>query len=150
MESGAVIYKSVSGIRSIVRRLGRERLQDLDAVKNCPTQFQRYIPGCDLRVHVIGNFVHALQIESDCDDYRYALQEGGCVRATSVELDFATATSLRTMTEEMGLLVAGIDLRRTHSGELYCLEVNPSPGFTYFQQLADIDLAIHIARLLAG
>jgi hypothetical protein len=74
METGEVIYKSTSGIRSIVKRLSKERMQDLDAVTNCPTPFQRYIPGYDIRVHIIGTFVHALLIESDCDDYRYASQ----------------------------------------------------------------------------
>ena len=54
------------------------------------------------------------------------------------------------MIQQMHLLVAGVDLRRTPCGELYCLEVNPSPGFTYFEQLAGIDLAVYIAGFLAG
>jgi glutathione synthase/RimK-type ligase-like ATP-grasp enzyme len=148
MECGTVIYKSTSGIRSIVRRLRKEQFPNLDAVGNCPTQFQRYIPGHDLRVHVIGNSLYALLIQSNCDDYRYASREGGHVTAREVKLDLATAASLRKMVQEMGLLVAGIDLRETPPGELYCLEVNPSPGFTYYEQLAGVELATHIAELL--
>jgi D-alanine-D-alanine ligase-like ATP-grasp enzyme len=44
--------------------------------------------------------------------------------------------------------VAGIDLRRTPSGEWYCFEVNPSPAYSWF----DLDgrIATAIARFLAG
>jgi glutathione synthase/RimK-type ligase-like ATP-grasp enzyme len=143
-----VVYKSTSGVRSIVRRLGENRFAQLDDVANCPTQFQRYIPGDDLRVHVMGERVHALRIQSGCDDYRYAARDGGEVNASEIELDPALAHSLRTMVREMGLWLAGVDLRRTPEGEIYCLEINPSPGFTYYEQLASVKLATHIATLL--
>jgi len=50
----------------------------------------------------------------------------------------------------MGLPVAGIDLRCTPDGIWYCFEVNPSPGFTYFQDETNQPIAEAIARLLAG
>jgi glutathione synthase/RimK-type ligase-like ATP-grasp enzyme len=34
----------------------------------------------------------------------------------------------------MGLLIAGIDLKEAPDGEYYCFEVNPSPGFAYYEQ----------------
>jgi glutathione synthase/RimK-type ligase-like ATP-grasp enzyme len=145
---GEVVYKSISGVRSIVRRLGKDRYLQLDDVANCPTQFQRYIQGDDLRVHVMGETVHALRIQSDCDDYRYAARNGAQVRASEVELDPATAESLRTIVWQMGLWLAGIDLRRTPTGEIYCLEINPSPGFTYYEHLAGVSLAGEVAALL--
>lgn len=145
---GDVVYKSISGVRSIVRRLGSRDDARLADAANCPTQFQRYVPGDDLRVHVIGDTVHALRIRSTCDDYRYAARTGGLVTASAVELDAATAESLRVIVRQMGLWVAGVDLRRTATGEIYCLEVNPSPAFTYYEQLADVVLAAHIADLL--
>jgi glutathione synthase/RimK-type ligase-like ATP-grasp enzyme len=145
---GEVVYKSISGVRSIVRRLGKDRYPQLDDVANCPTQFQRYVLGDDLRVHVIGDAVHTLRIQSDCDDYRYAARNGGQVKASEMELDPATAESLRTIVRQMGLWVAGVDLRITPAGEIYCLEINPSPGFTYYEQLAGVSLAGEVAALL--
>jgi glutathione synthase/RimK-type ligase-like ATP-grasp enzyme len=145
---GQVVYKSTSGVRSIVRRLREDRYLDLENVANCPTQFQRYIPGDDLRVHVLGDAVHAVLIRSDCDDYRYAVRNGGTVSAQAIELDPAITDSLRAVVRHMGLWLAGIDLRRTPSGEIYCLEINPSPGFTYYEQLAGVSLARSIAALL--
>jgi len=48
----------------------------------------------------------------------------------------------------LGLPVAGIDLRRTPSGRWYCFEVNPSPGFSYYEHATGQPLALSIARLL--
>jgi glutathione synthase/RimK-type ligase-like ATP-grasp enzyme len=146
---GEVVYKSVSGVRSIVRRLPACRLAELDDVTTCPTQFQRYIPGLDLRVHIMGDELQALAIESDRDDYRYAARDGGRVKATEVVLAATLEARLRYMVKAMSLVLAGIDLRQTPSGEIYCLEVNPSPGFTYYERLAGVDLAARIASILA-
>lgn len=143
-----VVYKSTSGVRSIVRRLSSDRFAELQNVRHCPTQFQRYIPGNDLRVHVIGETISALRIVSDRDDYRYATRDGGAIEVSQVELDPTVADSLRAVVKQMSLLVAGIDLRRMPTGELYCLEINPSPAFTYYEQLAGVALARAIAELL--
>lgn len=145
---GEVVYKSISGVRSIVRRLTNDRLDELEQVRHCPTQFQRYIPGEDLRVHVIGESAVAVRIASNRDDYRYAARDGGSIEAAEVALEPGAVESLIRMVRQMGLLVAGVDLRRTLSGELYCLEVNPSPAFTYYEQLVGINLAARIAELL--
>jgi D-alanine-D-alanine ligase-like ATP-grasp enzyme len=47
-----------------------------------------------------------------------------------------------------GLLVAGIDFRRTPEGQWYCFEVNPSPAFTYYQTTTEQPIDEAIARLL--
>ena len=49
---------------------------------------------------------------------------------------------------DIGLLVAGIDLRRTVNGEWYCFEANPSPGFTFYEQATGWPMADAIAQLL--
>ncbi len=48
----------------------------------------------------------------------------------------------------MGLLVAGIDLRLTPDDEWYCFEVNPSPGFTFYEDAGGQPIAAAIAGLL--
>jgi len=50
----------------------------------------------------------------------------------------------------MSLAVAGIDLRRTPDGQWFCFEVNPSPGFIYYEQATGQPMAEAIARLLAA
>lgn len=144
---GQVIYKSISGVRSRVSRLlpgGHGRLQD---VVHCPTQFQQYIPGCDYRVHVVGQSVFSCEIVSDADDYRYG-EAGAAPQIWAARLPRDVEEGAVRMTRNMGLEVSGIDLRRTPDGEWYCFEVNPSPGFTFFEQFAGQNLATSIARHL--
>jgi D-alanine-D-alanine ligase-like ATP-grasp enzyme len=50
----------------------------------------------------------------------------------------------------LDLPVAGIDLRCTPSAEWYCFEVNPAPGFSYYQQATGQPISSAIAILLAG
>ena len=145
---GTVIYKSISGVRSIVSRLTPSAVNRLKDVKWCPTQFQEYIPGTDIRVHVVGTTVYACEIMSDADDYRYARQQGGTIDFRSYDLPDEYADRCRRLTRDMGLLVAGIDLRRTPDGCWYCFEVNPSPGFTFFEAHTGHPIGQSVAELL--
>jgi glutathione synthase/RimK-type ligase-like ATP-grasp enzyme len=147
---GEVVYKSVSGVRSIVARLGSDRIRDLGDVANCPTQFQAYIPGRDYRVHIIGEDVFVSEVETAADDYRYASRNGRSVaiRASCVPSDLEDAC--RELTAALGLVAAGIDLRVTPEGEWYCFEVNPSPGFTFYEAATGQEIAASMARLLAA
>jgi hypothetical protein len=61
---GEVIYKSISGVRSVVQQLDKERSVRLRYVQNCPTQFQKRIRGTNYRVHVVGAQVFASRITS--------------------------------------------------------------------------------------
>ncbi len=143
----SVIYKSISGVRSRVTRLcasDRERLKD---VTHCPTQFQAYIPGRDYRAHVIGEDVFACEVQSEADDYRYGAASGA-PRIWAARLPREIEERAVTMTKSMGLEVAGIDLRRNPEDQWYCFEVNPSPGFTFYEQFSGQGLASAIARLL--
>jgi glutathione synthase/RimK-type ligase-like ATP-grasp enzyme len=142
---GRVIYKSVSGVRSIVSQLTEDALAD---VANCPTQFQEYIPGVDVRVHVAGDEVLSVRIVSDADDYRYASRAGCEVAMEPIDLPADVAKACRTMAAGMGLHLAGIDLRHTPAGEWYCLEVNPSPGFTYYEAVTGQPISAAVADLL--
>jgi glutathione synthase/RimK-type ligase-like ATP-grasp enzyme len=144
----AVIYKSISGVRSIVSRVGDLRVQAIADVANCPTQFQEYIAGVDVRVHVIGGMSLSTEIRSSGDDYRYATRSGADLRMTATELPEDIAQRCRTMVRRMGLLFAGIDLRRTPEGAWYCFEVNPSPGFSFFEAATGQPIAAAVAAML--
>lgn len=85
-QHGQVIFKSVSGIRSIVRRLDQRYLGRLARVRTLPTQFQAMVPGVDVRVHVIGSELFATQISSAAVDYRYARRDGEEAELQAVEL----------------------------------------------------------------
>jgi len=141
-----VIYKSVSGIRSIVSHLTEEHMRRFGDIASCPTQFQQYVPGTEYRVHVVGEEVFASRIVSDADDYRYAAG----VDMQPCNLPGEVAALCGKVARSMNLLLAGLDLRCTPEGVWYCFEVNPSPGFTYFQKVTGQPMAEAVARLLAA
>jgi hypothetical protein len=144
---GEVVYKSVSSVRSRVSRLRQEHLERFPDLTSCPTQFQQYIAGVDHRVHVVGDEVFACEVHCDADDYRYPRDKGPEIRACS--LPPLLREKCRNLAAAMNLSFAGIDLRRTPEGEWFCFEVNPSPGFTYYEEATGQPIARAVARLLA-
>jgi len=48
------------------------------------------------------------------------------------QLDDQVAEQCVALTADLGLEFAGIDLKITPDGQVYCFEVNPSPAYTYF------------------
>ncbi|HEY0555732.1 MAG TPA: RimK domain-containing protein ATP-grasp [Thermoanaerobaculia bacterium] len=143
-----VIYKSISSTRSVVSRLGPEQMSRLEDLHWCPTQFQECVPGIDHRVHVVGEEVFACAIKSSADDFRYAAQQGGETEMRACELPADCAQRCRALSAHLDLPFAGIDLRLTPDGEWYCFEVNPCPGFTYFQNATGQRIDEAVARCL--
>jgi len=145
---GRVIYKSVSGVRSIVSELRDVQLARLTDVASGPTQFQEYVPGEDVRVHVVGDEVYATAVRSAADDYRYASRTGTSLEVAATDLPRAVAQRCRAAAIAMQLPLVGIDLRRTPDGRWVCFEANPSPGFTFYEHATGQPIAEAIARLL--
>lgn len=145
---GAVVYKSTSGVRSIVSRLGPEHKDRLTDISNCPTQFQQYVAGTDYRVHIVGDKVFAAEIVSEADDYRYAGRSGHSINIRACTLEPDLADRCRRLATDLALPFAGIDLRRTPEGLWYCFEVNPSPGFTFYQEATGQKIAEAVTNLL--
>lgn len=148
---GTVIYKSISGIRSIVRTLDDEDIPYLERIRCCPVQFQALIQGTDVRVHVVGEDVYATEIRTSGIDYRYAEREPGCstaMRATALSDDISERCV--RLSRSLGLPFSGIDLRLAPDGRVYCFEVNPCPGFSYYEASTGQPISRAVACYLAG
>ena len=147
----AIIYKSTSGVRSIVQMFGDDDVPRLAELKWCPTQFQQYVEGVDVRVHVVDSEVFATRIESSATDYRYAdTQVGEPANLTATELSDDVTDKCIQLAAGLGLAFAGIDLKFTPDGRVFCFEVNPSPGYSYFESNTGQPIARAVARYLAG
>ena len=142
---GDLIYKSVSSQRSIVAQLGSNHSDRWRDLRWCPTQFQRLIPGMDIRVHVVGDECFSCAIESDAVDYRYA-EASRRIRPYTLPAD--CARRCRELTRALGLFMAGLDLRQAPDGEWHCFEANPSPGFTFFDPDGEQGIALALAKAL--
>jgi len=145
---GEVVYKSISGVRSIVRRLSSEHKKRIEDVANCPVQFQEYIDGSDYRVHVVGERVFSCEVTSSADDYRYGSRQGHSVTFARKVLPEDVETRCKELALRCGLALAGIDLRLNSRGDWYCFEVNPSPAFTVYESETGDPISEAVAQLL--
>lgn len=150
-QHGRVIFKSISGVRSIVREIGEDDVRRLDRIRSCPVQFQAYVDGQNVRVHAIDDEVFATAIETDATDYRYAQKQGSEPAALEpAELGDDLSTQCIALARSLELPFAGIDLKITSAGDVYCFEVNPSPAYSYYELHTGQPIAAALARYLAG
>ncbi|MFF3731037.1 RimK family alpha-L-glutamate ligase [Streptomyces sp. NPDC002476] len=145
---GRVIYKSISAVRSIVHLLDDEAVDRLPLIRSCPVQFQRYVPGVDVRVHMVAGEPFATRIDSDRVDYRYAGRYGGRVELTPWDLPEDLARRCTDLVTRLGLALAGIDLVLADDGDVHCFEVNPSPAFSYYEDHTGQPISQAIAHAL--
>jgi glutathione synthase/RimK-type ligase-like ATP-grasp enzyme len=100
----------------------------------------------------LGDEVFACDIASDADDYRYAGQTGHNLIIKPYDLPEDISKKCIKLSKSLKLGVAGIDLRHdpNNGDKWFCFEVNPSPGFTYFQNHTNQPIAASIAKLLSS
>ena len=146
--NGEIIFKSLSGVRSIVRNVDDQMLDRLGLLANGPTQFQAFIPGNNIRVHVVGDELFPTRIRSEAVDYRYAARAEKSVEMEAAELPADVAESCIRISRDLGLSLTGIDLKETPEGEFYCLEINPCPGFIYYEKHTGQPISEALANLL--
>lgn len=148
---GRVIYKSISGVRSIVQTLTDDDMTRIDNIRWCPTQFQAFVEGTNVRVHTIGDKVFATAINTEATDYRYAKrQSGDHAELREVELVDDLAEMCVNLAAGLGLAFAGIDLKITPENDVYCFEVNPSPAFSYYESQTGQPISRAVAEYLSG
>jgi hypothetical protein len=143
-----VVFKSISSVRSIVRFLSDIKIKDIENVRYLPTQFQEFIPGTNIRVHVVGEQVFATEINTGAVDYRYASRDDVDVKMAPLDLPADIEERCHNLSNILNLPLCGIDLKRTPEGEYYCFEVNPSPGYSYYQAKTGQDVASAIVHYL--
>lgn len=148
---GRVIYKSISGVRSIVQTLSDDDMTRIDNIRWCPTQFQAFVEGTNVRVHTVGEKVFATAIKTDATDYRYAHRQSGDHAALRpVDLSDDLAEMCVNLSTGLGLAFAGIDLKITPENYVYCFEVNPSPAFSYYESQTGQPISRAVADYLSG
>jgi len=128
------IYKSASGFRSVVREVLNS---DKHRWVREPVLFQTNIRGTNIRVHVIGSKAIACICDSAAIDYRYAK----AVKLERFDLPKWLEKECIHISQQLGLIFAGIDLIQCND-QFFLLEVNPAPGYAFFDIDASISNAI--------
>lgn len=147
---GRLVYKSISGVRSIVQTLGPDDLARLERIRWCPVQFQAFVEGTNVRVHTLAGQLFATAIASDVTDYRYAHRQEGSAELEAIELPDSVVERCLRLVGALDLPFAGIDLKLTPDGEVFCFEVNPSPAFSYYESQTGQPISRALALFLAS
>lgn len=129
----ALIVKSISGIRSTVVATSHYALRwDCGARAAHPVQVQPRLSGDNIRVHVIGESIFACKVITDEIDYRYGAEP--ILRPVEMPPEVETWCFEKTRSER--LRFSGIDLLQDRDGTYFCFEINPMPGYLFFEQCA--------------
>jgi hypothetical protein len=141
-QHGTLIYKSLSCIRSVAKRITyAELLERCDKI--APALFQQKIVGTNVRVHVVGKKIFACGIQSDVVDYRYGPR---VIHQINLPADIQDKCIM--LAQHLGLQLTGIDFIVTPTNEWYCLEANPNPGFSFYDVTKEKVIARAVAELL--
>jgi glutathione synthase/RimK-type ligase-like ATP-grasp enzyme len=146
---GKTIYKSISAARSIVETLRDSDFDRIENIRWCPVQFQEFIEGVNVRVHVAGDEAYATAVTTEATDYRYAMEQSGeHAQLREVELSQELADRCVELTRSLGLTLSGIDLIIAPNDDVFCLEVNPCPAFSYYECNTGQPISAGIAHCL--
>lgn len=143
-----VIYKSLSSVRSIVSEVKPKDAARFASLRSLPTQFQEKIEGFNVRVHVVGDKTFATRITTSAVDYRYACRSSVPAKFSPYELTDDLNQMCLRLNQLSGLYFSGIDLIINPEG-VYCLEVNPCPGYSYYQEATGQPISDALAEYLA-
>lgn len=124
--AGKTVAKAASGQRADSRTVTEADFTDYRE-ESGPVHLQRFVEGEDVRAHVIGNEVIAVRIRSGAADYRLDRDAhfDPCTLPEDLNGRFRRATA------EFGLAFAGWDLRVGPS-DIWVLEANPMPGYSFY------------------
>jgi glutathione synthase/RimK-type ligase-like ATP-grasp enzyme len=126
-----VIYKPVRG-GAYTKKLKEKDFDRLDTLINCPTQFQEFIDGVDIRVYafdsgeVFGGEIIAETIDFRADDNS---------KINKVKLPKKVQKDCLKVMKLLGLKYSGIDIRLNKDGEYVFIEANPAPMFYHFENM---------------
>ena len=131
--NGQVIFKGVSNMMTFAQVLTPDKFSRLNLLPDCPTLFQEYICGVDFRIHVIGERTFVTRLTAPNEDYRRsALIDNEQIEVSADILPDSIIKKCISITEQLGLIVSGIDFKLDVSGNLVALELNPYPQFTFY------------------
>ncbi|MDC3181332.1 hypothetical protein OAT84_04285 [Gammaproteobacteria bacterium] len=119
------IFKSISSHRSIVQAVN----QNFRTHVHEPVLFQQDCGRHNLRVHVLDQSIFVHKIISKQVDYRYDQQ----MSMQSSQIPDQLKEQCFHLMRHFSLRFAGIDWLE-YEGEYYFLEINPSPGYAFYEQ----------------
>lgn len=132
------------------RLIEQEDLDRLDLVRYAPVIFQEYVPGVDLRITLVGDNIHAAEIDARGTSYEVDMRMVvGESRMNAVTLPPALQSRLRALQQRLGLVYGAVDMRRTADGQYVFLEVNPAGQWLFVEDRCGLPISQAVAGFLA-
>lgn len=143
----SIIVKSISSIRSIVKNISKDDIPNNYVHWH---QYQNQLKGYNIRVHIIGNKIIPIKLETDYLDYRYAMSNKKSLKFISIELPKIINENCLKLMQILKLEFAGIDLfYETEKQEYYCFEVNTAPGYIWYESHSKIPITKYLLEYLS-
>jgi hypothetical protein len=142
------IVKSISGIRTIVVDHELFSKWNQKGLEAAPVLFQSRISGNSLRLHWMENPVWLTQIKSEGTlDYRYG-GRAPSFQTMSLDENIDLVKFAQRVAEVEDNQVLGLDFIQDAEGNVFCLEANPGPGWSYFEDQPNSNFRSHLATAL--
>jgi len=145
---GRMVLKKVQGTVEtalLTVPITPDDLWDDASIALCPAIYQGEVPGrVHLRLHVFGDRVIAVALESDALDWRPDLN----IPMRRFDLDAGHAARLIALNHELGLEMSIMDAKLSDDGDLVWLEANPQGAFAFAEALAEVDITGALCDLL--
>jgi hypothetical protein len=126
VRAGPTISKTVSGVRAETVEVKDEDFESFEPASG-PVHLQRLVVGADARIHVVGDQLIAQRLSGSAVDYRRgASLDAMEVFDPPVELRQQLVEATRSLALEFG----GWDFKITDDDTYWCLEANPMPGYS--------------------
>lgn len=152
MRPAKVVFKAfLASIREWreTRLVEQEDLDRLELVRFAPVIFQAYVPGVDLRITMVGDDIHAAEIDARNTSYEVDMRMVvGEAKLRAVTLPAGLQDRLRQLQRRLGLVYGAIDMRRTEEGEYLFLEVNPAGQWLFVEERCGLPITQAVADYL--
>ena len=131
---GSWINKSCSAMKTEVVAVDAVLASQFFLLPASPSLFQKKISGRDVRVHVVGREIFAVQIGFQGVDYRFPGNHDK-PEYKNIEIPVSIRLSCFTYCTSHRLPFAGFDFKLCHNtGAWYVLEANPMPGYDMYDR----------------
>ncbi|MDE3073850.1 MAG: hypothetical protein KGJ86_00345 [Chloroflexota bacterium] len=135
-------------------RVTQADMKHIDSVRECPCQFQEYIPKAyELRVIVVADQTFAIEIHSQQSekakhDWRHYDLDN--VPHAPHQLPSDIHDKCVALTEALGLHYGAIDMIVTSGGDYIFLEINPTGQYQWLEALTGLPITDALVELLSS
>lgn len=146
-EYGPSVVKATSGRLAHCRLFKPTDLVQQKSSETGPIHLQQYVAGSDVRVHVLEDDVIATLIQSSGSSVDYRSTAAGATYH-DYKLSPEMEMRLREATALQRLSFCGWDFKLDAKQQLWCLEANPMPGYSFYDQHLGGRITDALVRLL--